>query len=334
MTAHLQRAKLLMETHRPVEAEKEARAGLAQEPQSRDLMHVLADAQIEQGNVKAARETAKSLIGLAPDWVNAHLMACYIEMQVRQYPEAEKFAKEALRLAPQNVVPHQNLAVCLANQGRWQEALQEAEAGLAIDPNRAPCANLRAQALSRVGRGAESQLAAAEALRMAPNSATTQYAAGQVCLEQGDYSGALDRFSEALRLNPNSDQYRAGLVQALKARHGVYRVFLAFSYWLMRQPRGARVVVWVLVYFFLQSIRASIEQLTGPLQVALLVAWIFIFLLVYQAASLFNLVLLFDRRARHALSKKQRRKAIILGVLLGLVLSVAIVVLAFDLIST
>ena len=67
------------------------------------------------------------------------------------------------------------------------------------------------------------------------------------------------RVREALRIAPENEYARHGLVEALKARHLVYRMMLAYFLWMARLSSKARwaVVIGALVLFNYTSAKAS-----------------------------------------------------------------------------
>jgi len=310
MPAHLERARLLLATHRAAEAEREARAGLGEEPQSRELLHALCSALVEQEKWPEARATAQSLVALAPNWPDSFYMTTCVELEGKRYKLAEKAALEALRLAPNLVISHQNLAVCYMRQEFWGDALREAEAGLALDPENSGCANIRSFALNHFGRKIESMHSADSALRSNPENSRTHYTAGIVKLENGEPRQALEHFTEALRLDPNNELARKGLVEAMKAHNSLYRALLAYSFWMMRLSAGQRravIIAGVLGYNFVKN-----DSGLGMWASLICVVYFSFVMLTWVGSSFFDFLLLFDRRTRHALESRQRAGAVAL----------------------
>jgi len=295
---------MLLDTHRPAEAEREARAGLAENPQDRELLHTLCSAMVKQRKLKEAREAAQSLIALAPDWVDAHLMSCVVELASGHYKLAERAAMEARRLAPNFVQPRQNLAVCYMRQEYWHSALVEAEAGLALDPNDADCARILSIAHAQLGHKAESMDAATAALNQAPENASNQYVAGAAKLQSGDHRQALEHFTEALRLDPNDDRARAAVVEAVKAHNPLYRALQAYG----RMTNGERRTISIVGVIGYYQIKDKPEW--WPVASALAALWISFMLLAILVKPFFNAVLLLDRRGRLVLLPQQRASAI------------------------
>ena len=83
---------------------------------------------------------------------------------------------------------------------------------------------------------------AGSALANDPENALTHANQGWALLHRGDHAKALEHFREALRIDPELDWARAGIVEALKARHLIYRLMLRFFLWIGRQ---ASVAQWI-----------------------------------------------------------------------------------------
>ena len=162
--------------------------------------------------------------------------------------EAEASAQEAIRQDPDDADYLGLLASIELGRRRWAAALEAADRGLALDPEHAQCTNLRAMALVQLGRKDEAEQTLGSALANDPENALTHANQGWALLHRGDHQKALEHFREALRIDPELDWARAGIVEALKARHLIYRLMLRFFLWMGRQ---ARVAQWVIILGFL-----------------------------------------------------------------------------------
>jgi len=110
----------------------------------------------------------------------------------------------------------------------------------ALDPEHAGCLNLRAMAEVKLGRKAQAAATIEAALARDPENAGTHANRGWTYLEESDPGRALEHFREALRLDPENEWAREGMVEALKARHGVYRLVLRCFLWMQKLGESAR----------------------------------------------------------------------------------------------
>ena len=308
MSAHLDRARLLLAQSRPADAERESMLALAQQPDDPQALAFLALSRIEQGKSKPALEAAREAVGLAPDFPFLHYVHAHVLRNMDRTDEAFRAVKEALRLDPADPETFALLASIELSRSRWPEALDAAELALAINPEHVGAANLRAMALVRMGRKAEAMQSVDYALDRAPENAFSHANQGWNCLHQNDPFKAQEHFREALRLDPNLDYAREGMLEALKARNPVYRVMLAYFLWLGRQSSRFQWVFIIGVFFggritrSLSESHPALNYIWWPL-LGLFYGFVY---LSWTAHPMFNLLLRFDRFGRHVLSPDQR----------------------------
>ena len=163
-------------------------------------------------------------------------------------------------------------------------------------------------ALVQLGRKDEAAATLGSALADDPENALTHANQGWALLHRGDHARALEHFREALRIDPELEWARAGIVEALKARHLIYRLMLRFFLWMGRQSRVAQWVV-ILGFVFGRKILADLRAVPSGWRRSScpMLALSFAFLLLTWISSpLFNLLLRFNRFGRLALSREQR----------------------------
>ena len=83
---------------------------------------------------------------------------------------------------------------------------------------------------------------------------------GWTLLHDGDPRKAMGHFREALRLDPGMEWARAGIVEAMKARSLIYRIFLSYFLFMNRLsgnaqwatvcgPRSTQRICWISRHF-------------------------------------------------------------------------------------
>ncbi|HYJ78307.1 MAG TPA: tetratricopeptide repeat protein [Longimicrobiaceae bacterium] len=312
---HLQRARLLMERGRYPLAAAELRRALLDEPEDPLLHAHLALCLVED---PAQREEAfRVALGATlhdPLQPLAWYAVSCVEIRRGNGASAEQAARVALSLTPEAPALLAHLAGLLLATGRPREALETAERGLALAPDDVGCLLAAGNALSRLGRHERAAGALARALARDPEDASIHARTGWALLRRGDDAGALRHFREALRLDPTRDGERRGMMEALKARHPVYRALLRASLrlpWLSWQLKWVGVVGGIILVLML--LLAGVPRwIMVPLEVALAVGVV----LTWTASSLFDLLLFGDPLGRHALSRTQRAGAVATGVTL------------------
>lgn len=308
MTAHLERARLLISQRRMEMAEKELGLSMAQDPNNPIAHALLAFCLADRKQFETATSHARQAIGLGPDVPFTHYTLAHVMLARNRLEEAEAAAAEAIDLAPLNPDFHELLGRIRFTGGRWEAAKQSADEALALDPENVGAKNLRAEALRRLGRGSSAERELSDALKVDPDAAWTHANLGWTLLEKGDRDGAMKHFREALRLEPELDWARQGVVETLKAHNVFYRLFMQYFFFMARLSRGRQwtviLVAWLL-YVMLGRLADSMPALK-PWVMPLLVAYLVFVLGSWLAVPLANLVLRFHPFGRLALSREER----------------------------
>jgi tetratricopeptide (TPR) repeat protein len=311
MSVHLERARLLLQQHRPAEAEHEAGLALAQTPDQPRAHALLALSRLEQDKREPALEAARAAVGLAPDSPYYHYVLALVQHRTAHNKEALASVQEAIRLDPEDADHFSLQAAIQLNLHDWNAALASADQALALDPEHVAASNFRSMALVRLGRKAEAMATVGGTLARDPESAFSHANQGWNCLHHNDPRQAQEHFREALRLDPDLDYARDGMLEALKARNPVYRGMLAYFLWMGRQSgrlRAAVIVAFVLVTMFVGGLADTYPILWVPM----LLIYLFVYL-TWTADVAFNLLLLLDRFGRHVLRPAQRTGAFCYG---------------------
>jgi tetratricopeptide (TPR) repeat protein len=305
MGAHLERAKLLYDQNRYDMAIKELHLEIASDPDDPTPHSLLALCLMELGKHKEATREAQLAIQLEPDHPHYHFVLGRVLVEQEQLKEATNAIKEALRLDPYEADYFSLLASIKLQQRNWTEALEAAEEGLEIDAEHIGCANLRAMALVKLNRGEEAGQVIDTTLAQDPENEFTHANQGWVLLERGEHVKAMEHFREALRLNPQLDWAKEGIVEALKAKHFIYRLLLRYFFWMSRLPSRTRWMVFIGGYLLSRVLRsmARTNPELQPLIVPLIVLYSTFAILTWIADPLFNLLLRFNRFGKMALSK-------------------------------
>ena len=298
------RAHLRLNQNRPDLAADELRRALAADPDDGEAHALLALCHVDLGRPADALREARAAVRSEPDLALAHLAHAHALREANALDAADDALTKAIALDPYEPSAFALRASLDVARERWAAALESADEGLALDPEHAGCLNARAIALRRLRRPGEAAETIEGALARDPENAYTHANAGWARLEASDADGALEHFREALRLDPTLETAQEGILEALKARHVAYRVFLRYGFWMQRLTSGQRWGVLVGLYFVVKFV-PGLAFVYAPL---VLFGWL--------AGSLFDAVLLLSPFGRAALSPRRRRAAAATGVLL------------------
>lgn len=308
MSTAFQRGIVLFNQNRYDLADREFRQVLAESPDDALAHAFLSYCLVQRDRNDEALHEADESIRLDPGVAFCHYVRGLVLSRQGRLKEAEASAQEAIRQNPADANYLGLLASIELGRRRWDAALATADRGLALDPEHAQCTNLRAMALVQLGRKDEAERTLGSALANDPENALTHANTGWALLHRGDYQKALEHFREALRIDPEIDWARAGIVEALKAHHFIYRQMLRFFLWIGRQARVAQWVV-ILGIFFGPRLLARIARANPALEpfifpvIVVILAFV---LLTWIASPLFNFLLRFNKFGRLALSHDQR----------------------------
>lgn len=315
MSAHLTRAQVLLEQSRYDMAETEARRALGEDPNSAHANALLALSLSAQKKHKEATKAAQNAIAMEPDWDFTHFAMAVTLDERNRLEEAQAAIEQAIRLDPEDPDYFALLAGLHAQRNWWQKALDAAEEGLAIDAEHVACANFRAMALTKLGRKTDAVATIEAALAREPEDSLTHANQGWTLLQTGEHKRAMEHFREALRLNPENEWARQGILTAMKSRHFVYRVMMAYFFFMSRFSRRTQWILIIGAVVGIRILRAASHAYPPlkPLVIPIGCLYFAFMVLTWIADPLFNLLLRIDRFGRHVLSDDQRKGANLFG---------------------
>lgn len=325
MTAHLERAHVLLRQSRFELAEKEVRRAISEEPDSSTAFAFLSLCLDGLDRHDEALEAAETAVGKDPEDDFAFYTKASAHLALRQRDEARRAVDEAIRLDPEDS-DYYALAASIAVSGKkWQEALDKAEEGLSFDPEHVGCTNMRAMALNRLGRREEAGMALEAALSRDPDNASTHANRGWALLQAGNTKEAMESFREALRLEPGSEWARQGIIEALKARNPFYRIMLKYFFFMTGLSARAQWGVILGLYFLVRILRSAARSspALAPLVSPLVILYMVFAYCTWTAVPVSNLLLRLHPFGRYALSGKEVRasnwvgSALLAALLLG-----------------
>jgi tetratricopeptide (TPR) repeat protein len=302
-----QHALILLEQGRYDLAEEKLRQTLAADPTNGLAHALLAQCLCERKRLTEATDEAYHAVRTEPNLAAGHAALARALHERNYFDEAKNAIEEALRLEPRNPDHFARLGGIAFDRRDWTAALDAAEQGLEQDPEHISCNNLRAMALVKLGRNAEAGQTLASTLARDPENAYSHANQGWALLHEGKYTKALEHFREALRLEPGMDNARAGIVEAMKARTGIYALLLRYFLWMGRWSRKVQWLIILGLFFGNQALTATGEAYPAlkPWIQPVQVAYVVFALMTWLAVPLFNLLLRLHRFGRYALSRDQ-----------------------------
>ena len=324
------RAELLLNQRRYKEAAASLREALREQPTNSYVHSLLAISLAQLRQFDEATEHARQAVAHAPDTAQSHFSMAWVMVERRRWKESRAAADEAIALAPGEARFHWLLARICYGEHQWRQALHAAEQGLALDPEDRGCMNMRALCQLALGEKQQAAVAARQLLEKRPEDPFAHAHQGWTHLAQHHPRAAMDSFREALRLDANLEWAREGMVEALKARHWIYRLMIVLQPWRTR-PMSIRRLLWMVVYLiawpgscWVLAVLASETPL--PLWFWPLIGGVELSLLAILIASpLANLALRLHPFGYHVLTKDERRGTTLLSATLALPIPLLII---------
>lgn len=313
-----ERAWLLIQQGRWELARDELHRVLGSDPENAGAHSMLAICHSEMDQHREALVEAERGVHAAPDVPFAHYAHAFSLAEADRLKEAEVAIGQAIALEPRDPDYKVFAGRMRLDSKDWQGALGFAEEALELDPENVDGTNLRAYALTKLGRNIEAGAAVDAALIHDPNDPHTHANKGWTLLEQGDHAEALKHFREALRLRPNYEWAREGIINALRARHFVYRVMLRYFLWMSRLNARAQwgIIIGGYVAFRVVSAVHDKNPGWGVVLWPLMIAYFGFVYLSWTADALFNLALRLHPFGRLVLDRDEIRASNIVGLLL------------------
>lgn len=311
MSAHIEKAGLLIEQKRFELAIKELRLALLDDPDESRTHALLAVCLRQLDRNEEALAAARQAVALGPDDAYAHYVLAGVYIELDRYTEAEQSIRESIHLDPEDADYYTRLSSVQLQQRQWEASLSSSERALELEPTNSAALNFRSMALNNLNRTDEATAATEGALAANPDDPMAHASRGWHELRHGNRDMAMTHFKEALRLDSSQEWAREGLVEALKARNPIYRVMLVYFLWLGRlEPK----VVWGFIIggFLLSKVLREFAKTNpqwAPYVWVVLGIYLAFCLMTWIADPLFNLLLRLHPLGRFALSRQQTQAA-------------------------
>ena len=327
MEAVMRRVELLLDQRRFGEARQMLMQGLADDPEQPLLNAFLAYCLRMEDRDEEALAPAQRALSHAPEWPFVHYVLALVYEGLGKPAQALDCIAQAIQLDPLDPSHFGFQAAVLFQTRKLHEAIAACEKGLAIDPEHAQCRGILTAAKNQLGRHGEVEHLVNESLRNNPQDAFAFANKGWSCLRQGDPKEAIRHFKEALRLEPELEWARQGALESLKARNFLYRGLLAFFFKMGTLPQGAQFAVMIglfVVFRVLRSIGQNNPELQ-PYVLPLVILYLGFCYATWVGMNLANCFLLFHPFGRLAMTRAEKRNALVLaGVLLAGVICIGI----------
>ena len=308
-SSHTAKARLLLQQDNYTKAVEFARLALQENPQDADALTVLALALSSLEQKKEALQAARDAVGLAPDAPYTYLVLASVAHDQDDLKTALEAGETCIEMDPDEASAYGIVASVHSRRSNFKKAYEMSRQGLELDPDDEYCRNVHALTLSMLGRKEEASENLSRTLTDNPDSAMTHANLGWVRLQEGREREALECFREALRLDPDHGSARDGMIQAIKARNPIFKLFLAYAHWLARMSPGVRqgLIIGLVIGVQIVSRVGRTNPELEPFTTALVLGYIGFVYTTWTIDALFNVLLFFHPFGRHALNTYEKR---------------------------
>ncbi|WP_299606987.1 tetratricopeptide repeat protein [uncultured Aquimarina sp.] len=284
-------------------------------------------------------------------WAKSLLVRCYLELDdfdkgeklnellISQYPNEDELfynkavitwhqekkeqalqaINEAISLDPYNPDYFGYKGLMLLESKDYSKSLDCANEGLALHPNNVLCLNVRAQILVKLNRKEEAQETVENTLHQDPEGSFSHASIGWVHLEQGDHKKAMHHFKESLKNDPNSRYAKDGMLESIKAKNFVYRLFLKYAFWVSNMKEGNQWAFIIGLYIAYRVVVFLLSKTEYPYVAYFVIVPYLLFALGgWIIGPLSNAILLLNPNGKYLLETKDRVSGILFAILSGL----------------
>jgi len=321
----MQRGRLLREQGRHAEAEKFFLDVLQQSP---DDVEALCELALCRGQIDGRKEESihaiDRAVSLEPESSHVHALRALLLHDISRYGEALASAERAVALAAENAMAHFARSAALAGLNRWADAEVSVRQALSLDPDYAAAHNLLSHILRIQGKMDENADQIRTMLSRNPESADTHVSAGWSALRRGERDMAEGHFLEALRLEADNDFARRGLLEAYKSRSPMYRLYLRYCFFMQQFTPRQQWSIAIGIYIGYRVLVRAASGYNRAVAAGIVIAYLLFVFWGHLARSVGNFIIALDRKARHALVRREQRDAGVGGLVLVGVVALAL----------
>lgn len=214
-TAAFERVERLRELGRLADAEREARAALAADPEDPGLLSSLAAVLLSAERHAEGLGVAEAACAADPDQERAHRLRGLLASRLGRHPEAIWACWTAVTLAPEEPYAALGYATALQAAGRLADALAVARRAASLDPALAHAHLMVADISANLGRRKAARAAYAEVLRLEPDHAVARHDLAVQDFRSQRMGRALRGLIDAGELDPTMPQVLTNVAAVL-----------------------------------------------------------------------------------------------------------------------
>ncbi|MFY0592004.1 tetratricopeptide repeat protein [Roseivirga sp.] len=314
--ASLDRAELLINQGKIELAIEQLKGVLLEEPTNAYALTYMALCQLRQGEAEEAIASAKLALASNPEIDFALYVISASHLNLENYKKSENAIAKAISFNP-NQPDYYGLKAQLKLISKdYKEAIELAQKGLTIDAEHLFCRNMLSTAQLKSGDKEGSFRTINKALELDPENPLSHANYGWAELEKGSHKKALGHFKEALKYDPHDEYARSGMLETLKAKYVLYRIFLKYYFFMANLKSGTQWAILIGIVVINRLIRGGAESLGeyGFLLNYVSYALILFMVSTWVIEPVFNFFMRLNTYSRYLLTNKESQTATLVGI--------------------
>lgn len=310
-------AETLLRQGKPEEAIKRLQAHLAEFPDDGQAKYLLAWAFYLGHQLPEARTAAETLFGEDPERAELVALLAEIDLAEDKYEDAESKARFLIGTDPNRPEAYLLLARVKFLQRHYDSALEYTSKTLELDSENKEALNLRVRISDMIGQYDKARESIEELLQLDPENPTTLANLGFQYLNEGKVRHALDTFAQALSIQPTNMLARHGMMEGLRSRFWIYRLFYLYQKFISRLSAKNSWLLIIGTYLAARAIGGIAEASEGKWQIVLNLLVVIIaitFFLSWVINPLLNLVLSQNKYGKLLLDDREKKMAKLTGI--------------------
>ncbi|WP_299214524.1 tetratricopeptide repeat protein [uncultured Aquimarina sp.] len=293
--------------------------GLQSDPESYLAKSLIVRCYLELDDFEKGNKMNNLLISQYPNEDELFYNKSVIARHNENRQKALEAINEAISLDPYNPDYFGYKGLMLLESKDFNESLACANEGLELNPNNILCLNVRAQTLTKLNRKQEAQETIGNTLHQDPEGSFSHANVGWVQLEQGNHEKAMHHFKESLKNDPTSRYAKDGMLESIKSKNFVYRLFLKYAFWVSKMKEGKQWFFIIGLYLAYRFIVVLLSKTDYPyLAYFVIVPYLLFALGGWIIGPLSNAILLFNSYGKYLLEQKDKISGILFSSLSSL----------------
>ncbi|ANQ49904.1 tetratricopeptide repeat protein [Flammeovirga sp. MY04] len=305
------RAKTLFDHGKYQEAEKELQILMGQTPDDIFLILLYAETLIQLDKTEEAIQIINHGLSIESDSDLLLYTLAKCQLIVSKDKEARKSIQAAIEYNPEDADYFALLAKIHLSEKDYQESYDAANQALAFDAENSLALNVKSTASIKLGLKEEMTQTIEDNLHKNPNDSHTHAIVAMNLLEAKEYKKALRHAEEAMMINPNDELAQWVILESLRCKYFIYKIFFAFQTWLGNLKGGQQWLFIIGFYFgakYLGKFSADHPEYAPYIDPVIYILALFAFS-TWIIQPLSNMILSVNRYGKFLLSDQKKRVA-------------------------